>query len=188
MYEVEIKFKVSNYKTIRNRLYKIGAKFVRKQKIIDENFTLKTRNFWKTVECLRIRSFNHEKTGILTYKPSGKKTRKLHTMKEINVQVSDKNALKEIFKYLGIVPLPYLSKLEKIRETYTLGKVVITIDKIRNFGVFLEIEQTTGSKREVSKLKTKLFSIADKLGLSEKEQLKEPVGFLILSKLRTKTV
>jgi len=51
----------------------------------------------------------------------------------------------------------------------------------------LEIEQTVKNKREIPRLKTKLFSIADKLGLSEKEQLKEPVGFSILSKLRAKT-
>jgi adenylate cyclase class IV len=54
--EIEIRFELKDYKQLKSRLRKIGAKFLKRERIVDENFTLKTRNFWKTVECLRIRS------------------------------------------------------------------------------------------------------------------------------------
>jgi predicted adenylyl cyclase CyaB len=173
--ETEIRFELKDYKQLKSRLRKIGAKFLERERIVDENFTLKTRNFWKTVECLRIRSDGKSKEALLTYKPSGKRYSKFLSVNEINVKVSDKEALKKIFSYLGIVPLPHASKVEKVRETYKLGNFLIVIDHVKGIGKFVEIECTR--KRNVKK---KLLEIAKKLGFREQELMKESVGFRFL--------
>jgi len=177
--ETEIRFKVKNYRQLKNKLREVGAKIIKKEKITDENFTLKTRNFWKTVECLRIRSVGKSKEGILTYKPSGKRYSKFLSVKEINVHISDKEVLKKIFSYLDIVSLPYASKIEKLRETYKLGKFWVAIDHVKNVGKFVEIEYL-GSKN----VKKELLAIVEKLGLSEEELVKESVGFKFLDKVK----
>ena len=53
--EVEAKFKVNNLKDLIEKLEIAGAKHNWSDTIEDYNFTLKQRDFWTTVEGLRVR-------------------------------------------------------------------------------------------------------------------------------------
>ena len=121
--EVEAKFKVNNPKSIIEKLKAAGTKQNWADTIEDYNFTLKQRDFWKTVEALRVRIIANKKGGILTYKPSGKKAQKTMAVKEYETYVEDPKQLMKIFSYLDIVPLsvlPYVKKQGMITPVVNL--------------------------------------------------------------------
>ena len=177
--EVEAKFKVSNLKKIIKKLKVAGAKQNWVDTIEDYNFTLKQRDFWKTVEALRVRIIANKKGGILTYKPSGRKVEKIMAVKEYETYIENPKQIMKIFPYLNIVPLPGLPYVKKTRYDYTCGEFNIIIDKYPLVGTFLEIEKIVNSESEVKNAKKKINEFSAKLGFSEKDRQKISVGFLL---------
>jgi len=176
---VEAKFKVSNLKKIIKKLKVAGAKQNWVDTIEDYNFTLKQRDFWKTVEALRVRIIANKKGGILTYKPSGRKVEKIMAVKEYETYIENPKQIMKIFPYLNIVPLPGLPYVKKTRYDYTCGEFNIIIDKYPLVGTFLEIEKIVNSESEVKNAKKKINEFSAKLGFSEKDRQKISVGFLL---------
>ena len=177
--EVEAKFKVNNLKRVIEKLKAAGAKQNWADTIEDYNFTLKQRDFWKTVEALRVRIIASKKGGILTYKPSGKKAQKTMAVKEYETYVENPKQLMKIFSYLDIVPLSVLPYVKKTRYDYTCGEFNIIIDKYPLVGTFIEIEKIVNSESEVKSAKKKIDEFSAKLGFTEKDRQKVSVGFLL---------
>jgi predicted adenylyl cyclase CyaB len=137
--EVEAKFQVDNLNKVIEMLKLTGAKLNLIDTIEDYNFTLKQRDFWVTVEGLRVRIKASKKGGTLTYKPSGNKVQDTLAVKEYETNVEDPEQLMKIFPYLDIVPLPGLPYVKKTRHDYTCGEFSIIIDEYPLVGNFLEI-------------------------------------------------
>jgi len=177
--EVEAKFKVKDLKKITEKLKALGAKLNWSDTIEDYNFTLKHRDFWSTVEALRVRIMGSKKGGILTYKPSGSKVQDTLTVKEYETYVEDPQQLMKIFSYLDIVPLPGLPYVKKTRYDYTCSEFHIIIDDYPLVGAFIEIEKVVNSESEVEEAKKKINKFSSELGLSERDRQKVSVGFLL---------
>ena len=177
--EVEAKFKVNNLKELIGKLEAAGAKHNWSDTIEDYNFTLKQRDFWATVEGLRIRIKASKKGGTLTYKPSGKKAQNTLAVKEYETNVENPEQLLEIFPYLDIMPLPGLPYVKKTRHDYTCGAFSIIIDEYPLVGNFIEIEKIVNKSAEVDEAKNRIGEFALELGLSEKDRQTVAVGFLL---------
>ncbi|MEM0154568.1 MAG: class IV adenylate cyclase [Methanothrix sp.] len=177
--EVEAKFKVNDLEKVTETLKAVGAKLNWIDTIEDYNFTLKQRDFWATVEGLRVRIKASRKGGTLTYKPSGNMAQDVLAVKEYETGVEDPEQLLKIFSYLDVVPLPGLPYVKKIRHDYTCGEFGIIIDEYPLVGNFIEIEKLVNSDSKVEEAKKRIEKFASELGLFEKDRQKVAVGFLL---------
>ena len=180
--EVEAKFKVNDLKKITEILKASGAKLNWTDTIEDYNFTLKQRDFWATVEGLRVRIKTSRKGGTLTYKSSNNKVQDILTVKEYETNVEDPEQLLKIFSYLDIILLSGLPYVKKTRHDYTCGEFSIIIDEYPLVGNFIEIEKIVSKKSEVEEVKKRINKFASELGLFEKDRQKVAVGFLLKEK------
>lgn len=147
--EVEVKFYLSDLEKARSNIKKAGGIFERKEtenniRFEDENYSL-----IKNGSLLRLRSANTRYT--LTYK--GKTMTPASDFKiydEIEVMVSDFDNIIKILNNIGYIQV---QRYEKIRETYTIGNVLLCLDTMP-YGNFLEIEGDPG----------RIPSIAEKIG------------------------
>ena len=177
--EVEAKFKVNNLKELVGKIEAAGAKLNWSDTIEDYNFTLKQRDFWATVEGLRVRVKSSKKGGTLTYKPSGKNVQDTLAVKEYETNVENPKELLEIFSHLDVVPLPGLPYVKKTRHDYTCGEFSIIIDEYPLVGNFIEIEKIVNKDAEVEEAKKRIGQFALELGLSEKDRQTVSVGFML---------
>ena len=177
--EVEAKFRVSDLKKVTEMLMATGAKLNWTDTITDYNFTLKQRDFWATIEGLRVRLKASRKGGTLTYKPSGNKTQDTLAVKEYETNVENPEQLMKIFSYLDVIPLPGLPHVKKTRHDYTCGEFSIILDEYPLIGSFIEIEKIVNAESEVEEAKKRIDKFALELGLFEKDRQKIAAGFLL---------
>lgn len=176
-FETEIRLKVRDVEALKKRLKAEGAELVAKKQYSDYQFTLKDRNFWDSVEALRIRIIDGRNGGILTYKPSGKKTEKYMQVREYETHVDNPEAVMGMFKFLGIKPLEHVPLIKKTRYSYKLGSFNIELDKYPKVGYFLDIELLS-QKKDRNEIK-KVNAMARRLGFTEKDIQLIAVGFLL---------
>lgn len=139
--EVEVKVPVNNLDEIRNKLVKLGARYLETRLETDIYLNHPSRDFSKTGEALRIRVSNG--SCLLTYKSALDGTMKVR--RELEVQCSNASVLLEILEALGFHPM---IKISKIREVYELkDNIRLYLDEVRFLGRFLEIEVTCPSNR-----------------------------------------
>ncbi|MCL4372254.1 class IV adenylate cyclase [Candidatus Marsarchaeota archaeon] len=180
--EVEARFRVADEHALLKKLKDFGAKNIGAVVIEDHNFSMDRRDFWKSIEALRIRTESNKSGGMLTYKPSGNKSQRVMTTKEYEVSIDDPFALMQIFKHIGIIPLKYLEYIKRTRRKYKYGVFNIVIDEYHELGPFIEIERIVSGKGNVSRAQREIESLAIKLGLTESDRQTVPVGFLLKEK------
>lgn len=184
--EVEIKVKIEEQqiKTIRRKLFTLGAIFKAKTKESDVYFNAPHRDFIKTKECLRIRE--RDNYLELTYK--GPTTKLMNNKKqfwksEINLPlISSKEEVENLLKSLDFKKI---SEVIKNREKFILGRQEISIDKVKNVGWFLEIESIVADEKERQKALNENITLLNKLGLDKKNIINEPYRDLVLKSQRT---
>ncbi|MDI6734459.1 MAG: class IV adenylate cyclase [Patescibacteria group bacterium] len=155
MREIELKFKVKNFKNIVPKLKKLGAKLLWQG--IEENYYFDTPNadLKKKSVYLRIRKWpGHSNSLTLKVSPLHK-TKKYKILREYQVSVSDLKTTRIILENLGFVEKWHY---KKYRKHWKLGGVVIELDWVKNHRI-VEIE---GSKKKINEL-------AKKLGLDFKD-------------------
>ncbi len=177
--EVEGRFKVKDIVGFQKRLTALKAKFVGKQTITDYNFTLKSRDFWGSVEGLRVRMIAGKRGGILTYKPSGLKNARIMKTKEYETYVDAPKDLIKIFTFLDIIPLKYLPAVAKSRYIYKYHNASIAIDKYPGLGNFVDIEFLAKSRKEAQRFKAGIDEMALLLGFKNNDRLTHSVGFIL---------
>jgi len=176
-FETEMRLKVKDVKSLKKRLEDEGAELVAKKQYADYLFTLENRDFWDSVEALRIRIISGRDGGILTYKPSGKKAEKYMQVREYETHVDDPEAIMGMFKFLGIKPLEHVPVIKKTRYSYKLGDFNIDLDKYSKVGYFLDIELLSQkrSRDEIERVR----GMARRLGFTKKDIQPSSVGFLL---------
>ncbi len=158
--EIEIKFKLKE--GVKERVKQM-AEFVIKKEEIDIYFNSPIRDFKESDEALRVRK---DIEGVkITYK-GPKIDKETKSREEISVKVDNfENAIK-ILKKLGFKPV---KEVRKIREIYRTDNAIICIDKVNGLGEYIEIE----INHDDINLKEKLFEIAEELGYSRDESIRE---------------
>ena len=150
--EIEIKFPLENPQAMREALLQQGA--LLQGRHIELNIRLDDlqRSLTARRIVLRLRRVEEEGeiTHILTVKtPVADPDRSFSVRREIEVTVSDGEAMLAALSVLGYVPY---WRYEKRRETFRLGPVEAVIDEMP-FGWFLELE---GPKDEIRELAARL--------------------------------
>lgn len=180
--EIEIKAKISSSQKeeVRRRIIRLGGVLKDKTREADIYFTSPCRDFIKTKECLRIRKRGDYKE--LTYKgPSSvfMEKKKQFWKSEINIPLFC--SVKEASNLLQCLGFRKVAKVLKERETFRLGKNIITFDKIEKLGWFLEIEQNVHAGKEKEATKENLKILA-KIGIEKSDIVSEPYRDLVIKK------
>ena len=136
-FEIEQKYRLKDPKKVRALLRKLGARKVAGGIEINEFFDrgkeLSVKRF-----AMRLRQFAGK--AVLTLKGARIKSRFTKRM-EVETPV-DYRLLKTI---LGLAGFKVVMCYKKNRELYKLGKAAVTVDFLKKFGWFLEIEGTSRS-------------------------------------------
>ncbi len=168
--EVEIKVKVDDPERAEEILGEEG-KHVRTLRQEDVYFSHPCRDFAKTDEALRLREVEIEEGStcvLLTYK--GPKIGKVGKSRiEVEVEVSDKEAAREILERLGFEPLEDMV-IRKVRKVYALHidgtRVEACLDTVEGLGTFLELEIEAEEDADVGELEAMLLELVrDRLGV-----------------------
>jgi predicted adenylyl cyclase CyaB len=152
LFEVEQKYRVKEPKAIRALLRDLGAKKIAGGVETNEFFD-RDGDLGKRRVAMRLRQFG--KKAVLTLKGPRLKSRFTKRM-EIETQV-DLRPLKTILQLSGF---KVVRRYEKQRELYRLGKSLITLDHLKRFGWFLEIEGTAAA----------IAGLEKRLGLSARDR------------------
>jgi len=172
MYEIEIKARVENLEKIKRSLEELGFKLVRKEYQKDNYFRSTLRNFEQTGEVLRVRE-QIPGYNLITYKgPRDKSEMKVREEIEVKIENSP-----DVIKLLHKLGFEMWVTLEKEREMYQFSKFLVSLDKVRDIGNFLEIE----IKMEV--LQQEIFGLLDKIGISRNSIEKRTYLELVLEKI-----
>ena len=163
--EIEQKYRLKDPAKVRTLLKRIGAKKIA-HGLETNQFYDKNGFFKKKKVALRLRRFG-DGPAMLTLK--GPRTRSKFT-KRMEIETPIEYAIaKEMLKFFGCRPVRQYSKK---REVYKLGKVVVTVDFLKKFGWFLEIE---GQPQAIRTVEKKLgFQIGDR---EEKSYLQMMFGY-----------
>jgi adenylate cyclase, class 2 len=136
--ELEVKFYLSHPAGFEARLRESGA-------VHDQPRTLE-RNLRFDSSCLdltrshQVLRLRQDRNSVLTYKGPGEEVQGVRLRREIEVEVSDFEATRDLLAALGFEV--YVS-YEKYRTSYRLDQVIVTLDELP-YGFFTEIEGPDG--------------------------------------------
>jgi adenylate cyclase class 2 len=175
--EYEIKLKADLNKT-RLLLEKLSAKFVGSEQSNDCYYSHPQRDFKSTDEALRIRktTLDKDQSYILTYK-GPKFDSRSKSRKEYNVSYNEGD-MTEILRELGFTSV---GTVNKIRETWIIEDVMITLDDIENLGSYVELEYS-GSDSDTEAIIEHLRTVARQLEMNPNEQI--PQSYLELLQMK----
>jgi adenylate cyclase class 2 len=132
--EIEIKFRVSNLRTLSRKLHEAGFRLeTPRTHEMNTLYDLPGQVLRKRRELLRLREFGS--SWKLTHKSGGKVSRH-SSRKEVETGVSDGKKMDEILRALGYSPS---FRYEKFRAEWTDGKGQVVVDHTP-IGDFCEIE------------------------------------------------
>jgi len=157
MVEIEVKIRIDDIKTFREKILDLGAK-LEKERCYEENtlYDFPSQSLYKKRQALRLRRMN--KKSFLTFKGPPQKSRKFKIKEEYETEVKNEKQLRKILKFLGLTPV---FNYQKYRTVYRKKHLKISLDET-SIGNFIELE---GEREEIVKF-------AKALGASKKEFIK----------------
>lgn len=183
LYEVEVKYFVSDIDQLLERLLSFSVVFSKPFEEHDTFYQHPCRDFAETDECLRIRKSLGEYK--ITYKgPKIDKESKTRREIEILLTSDPKTALQwsELLSAIGFSPVFELKKSRRHATlVYQEQKFGISLDHIADLGGFIELEQCVEKEHYPKSLKA-IQSLATTLKL--KEPIRESYLELILKKIK----
>ena len=145
MKEIELKFKVANFREIIPQLKKLGGKCVWRGTEESWFFDTPAKTLKKKRQMLRLRSWAGH-SHSLTLKLEPERSHKRYKVRdEFQIIVDDINVTREILKHLGFVE--YI-RYKKYREHWKLPGAYIELDILKHLH-FVEIE---ASKDRINQL------------------------------------
>ncbi len=158
-FEIEQKYRLKNPRTVRALLNKAGGKKIREGSESNEFFD--HQGFFRSQKvALRLRRHGNG-PAVLTLKGPRLKSR---FTKRLEIETSvDYQAAKALLSFLGC---ERVMQYRKKRESYRLGRALVTLDFLPAFGWFLEIE---ARPREIAR-------VAGQLGVGPADR--EPRSYL----------
>jgi adenylate cyclase class 2 len=171
MVEIEVKIRIQDPESVRDKLLALGAAVAR-DRVLEENVlydfpagTLKSGR-----RALRLRKSG--KRATLTFKGSPQKSRSFKVREEFETGVSDSGQVRKILKALGLQPT---FSYRKHRTLFRKGRLVICLDETP-VGAFLELE---GERHEITRFARALgfgradFIQTDYIEMIEREKVRE---------------
>lgn len=157
MTEIEVKIKIDDPKTIKEKILSLGAS-LKKERFWEENtlYDFPSSSLYKKHQALRLRKIN--KKFFLAFKGPPQKSRKFKIKEEYETEIRNGKQFKKILKKLNLKPVFYY---QKYRTVYQKKRLKICIDETP-IGNFLELEGE----------QNKIVQFAHALGFSKKEFIK----------------
>ncbi|RLE46065.1 MAG: class IV adenylate cyclase [Candidatus Methanomethylicota archaeon] len=172
--EVEVKFRMKNGVAEKVRAI---AEFVIRKEEVDLYFSSPIKDFKETDEALRLR---RDIEGItITYK-GPKIDSETKSREEIKLKVDSFEKAVQLLEKLGFKPV---REVRKIREIYKFGDAIICLDDVDGLGKYIEIEIESNS----IEAKSEIFKIAELLGYSKNESIRDSYLELLEKISQTKT-
>lgn len=174
MFEVELKFRVSNVSKLREKLAENDAVLVSENENQDTYYNHPSRDFAESGEALRVRRIDG--TPLVTYKGS-KRPGAVKAREELEWRLDPGDptgeSMGKLFDRLGFREVATVTKR---RETFHLGSsnpMTVTIDRVEGLGEFAEIErvlhEASPSDEAVEKARGEVMHLASKLELDAPE-------------------
>lgn len=173
MYEVEIKFALSDPVDFEQQLQEFGCKIEDAVEEFDLFFQHPSRNFVQTDECLRLRQrifTNGNTESSLTYK-GPKIDKETKTRKEIEIPLKQDTRCKELLTALGFAAVAQVYKQRRSGSLHFQEQSInVTIDYLPDLaikqgkGTFVELE-TFADDATLDSKKHLLRTLARQLGL-----------------------
>jgi adenylate cyclase class 2 len=161
VFEVEVKYRVTDHTNVRDKLRELNAKFLEHTEETDVYFNSPVRDFAKTDEALRVRVYG-DGTVVVTYK--GPRIGNVgKTREEINVATNDLDNTLEMLKRLGFREV---ARIVKRRDIYNYENFTVYLDTVEDLGNFVEVETMVNDKGLIDKAAEEVLRFGDKLGLS----------------------
>lgn len=170
MYEVELKFQLADTAPVMHRLAVLGARSAASVEQCDVYFNHPARDFAKTDEALRIRSFGE--SHVITYKgpvvDSQTKTRR-----EIEIPIGDREARDKFAEVLLLLGFRQVREVRKTRQPHHLEwrgrRFEVALDDVADLGPFIEVE-TLATETDRPAAIGAILSLAAELQLSDPER------------------
>lgn len=165
MIEVEVKAHAPDLSDVVRKLKVIGAQWIREEYQEDIYFNAPHKDFAKTDEALRVRKVTDDesKKTFITYK--GAKLDEISkTRVEIEMGVEDPLQAATIFENLDFRPV---ATVKKHRTIYSLDDLIITLDRVKGAGKFVEIEKNTEEGEDYQEVLNHIFAVYEKLGITD---------------------
>jgi adenylate cyclase, class 2 len=163
MIEVEVKAKINDFNSMKEKLNEIGAEKTHIEHQEDIYFNSPVRDFAKSDEALRIRKVSCDGPfeTFITYK-GPKIDENSKTRKEIEVKIEDPYKVSEIFKYLNFTKT---ANVVKDRTIYKLDQYIISLDDVVGLEPYMEIEIDLEENTDFQEELNKIFEIFKKLDI-----------------------
>lgn len=157
MVEIEVKIKVEDLSSFREKILQLGAK-LEKERFLEENilYDFPSQILYRKRQALRFRI--QGKKAFLTFKGAPQKSRKFKIREEYESEVKSQKQLRKILKSIGLVPV---FNYQKQRTVLKKGSLKICLDEL-SIGNFIELE---GKRNEIAKF-------AKALGFSKDRYIK----------------
>jgi len=160
MIEVETKLKIDGTEHIEERVKELIGDYQGEKTEIDLYFDHPNMQILSGGCALRVRDTGGKYR--LTYKGT-KKDDETTSREEIEIGIESAREMIEILDELGFYEI---CKVKKLRKTYLLKDLVITLDNVDSLGEFIEVEGKANNDREFKEKKDEIFKLLKKLGLS----------------------
>ena len=158
MLEIELKVRVSDLASIREKLCDLHAVQTDRTHEHDVYYNAPHRDFGSTDEALRVR-YSDDRI-IVTYKGAKIPGFDFKAREEVNVRIEDGHGFEIILDRLGFRKTAIV---DKMREYYRYEEASVALDEVKDLGFFVEIE-LTGDETS-SAAKERINAIARKIGV-----------------------
>lgn len=173
-HEIEVKFKVADFRAVRRALRKAGAAYLGTVLLTDTYYDTPDQSMRAEDRGLRVRRMRLLRAGAeprdtrpqLTYKAPGPSTRRAKVRQEVQTHVEDAAAMAEVLAGCG---LEVTISVQKRRATYSLGSCLIELDELPLIGCYVEVEGP-GEKE--------IHAVAETLGLDSEPITDHYLGLL----------
>ena len=166
MIEVEAKIRISDVKSVRKRVKRFG-KYIGRERKIDDYYTLEDLKSYPK-KSLRIRKKG--KIFEINFKQRISYVKGVHAKNESEFIIRDVRPFLDLINDFGFKK--WLRK-KKLSEIYEISaNFHIEINHVKSLGWFIEIEYLC-DKSEIVNARKKVLDIAKKLGISDREIIKE---------------
>ena len=135
MLEIEIKIKIDDLQSTKNKILTSGASLYRDRHFEKNSlYDFPKRDLYSKNQALRLRKIN--KKTFLTFKGTEKKSRKFKIREEYETEIKNERQIIKILKSLG---LKTIFSYEKYRTVFLYKKLKICLDEL-SIGNYLELE------------------------------------------------
>lgn len=175
--EIELRAKVTDQKLLEAKLNGLPGITQKKSGERQVDIYFKQENDTERKLIIRIRKNYTNNKAILTFKGKAKGPVDI-AWHDFDTPIEDPDKLEKVLVNNGYV---YVCLIDKVRQSFAYGEFEINVDNIRDLGIFVEIEKL-GEESDVEVVKKEIVALLNKLGIEEKEIIKQGYVQLMVSK------